>query len=238
MPAPVESASRPGAHAAQEVPPVRSEKVRRGQGEQAVAPKPVEIEPIGHAVQARMELAVAEVLKVPGKHCVQKVAPGSAQDPNGQHTVAPGGLKVPLAQGKQDSAAAFALYVFAGQLSQEKYCPLTAVYTLPGSQGKQLGTPATLPKPGVSPAMKPAAQHTPHPAALTMPPPHAVQAEGALAPTAALARPEGHWEHAASPVPPSAYVPGAQGEQAAAPLAAVKLPAPQELQLLLPLIKE
>ena len=73
-----------------------------------------------------MEPAVAEALKVPGKHAVQEVAPGSAQEPSGQHTEDPGGLKVPFAQGAHASAAAPALYVFAGQLSQVKYCPLAA----------------------------------------------------------------------------------------------------------------
>lgn len=123
-----------------------------GQSVQAVAPKPPEKVPMGHAAQAKMELAVAEALKVPGKHAVQEVAPGSAQEPSGQHMEDLAGLKVPFAQGAHVSTAAPAPYVFAGQGAQEKYCPLTAVYGVPGSQGKQLGTPATLPKPGVSPA--------------------------------------------------------------------------------------
>lgn len=63
---------------------------------------------------------------MPGKHAVQDVAPGSAQEPSGQHTEEPGGLKVPFAQGAHESAAAPALYVLAGQGAQEKNCPLTA----------------------------------------------------------------------------------------------------------------
>ena len=128
--------------------------------------------------------------------------------------------------------------MFAGQGAQEKYCPLTAVNAVPGSQGKQLGTPATLLKPGVSPATYPAAQHAPHPAALTMPAAHAAHAAGVLAPAAAAARPDGHAEQEVSPVPPIEYVPGAHVSQEAAPAAAVKLPAPQVLQLLLPMAKE
>ncbi len=88
---------------------------------------------------------------MPGKHAVQDVAPGSAQEPSGQQMEDPGGLKVPLGQGAHASAAGPALNVFAAQGAQEKNCPLTAAYAVPGSQAKQLGTPATLPKPGVSP---------------------------------------------------------------------------------------
>ena len=151
-PAPSVSASSPSGQKAQDVPPVRPMNRPSGQGVQAVAPKLFDTDPMGHAVQARMEVAVAETLKVPGEHNVQEVAPGSAQEPSGQHTVEPGGLKVPFAQGTHVSAAAPALYVFAGQVLQEKNWPLTAVYAVPGSQAKQLGTPATLPKPGTSPA--------------------------------------------------------------------------------------
>lgn len=131
---------------------MRSLYVCSGQGVQAEAPKPLDTDPMGQKVQARMELATIESLKVPGRHAVQEVAPGSAQYPSGQHTEDPGGLKVPFGQGTHASAAEPALYVFAAQGVQEKSCPLTAVYAVPGSQGKQLGTPATLPKPGVSPA--------------------------------------------------------------------------------------
>lgn len=80
-----------------------------GQSVQVVAPKPLDTDPMGHAAQARVEFAVAEALKVPGKHAVQEVAPGSAQEPSGQHTEDPGGLKVPFAQGVHVSAAAPAL---------------------------------------------------------------------------------------------------------------------------------
>ena len=173
---------------------------------------------MGQSMQPNWELAVALPLMVPGRHCVQNVAPGSAEYPRGQHTVAPGGLNVPLAQGMHCSEAGPSLYVFAGQGSQEMGCPAPpAVYTVPGSQGKQLAMPATLPKPGVSPAMYPAAQHTPHPAALTAPPVQGAQAAGEVPPEPPAARPEGHKEHAGSPVPPIEYVPGVHGAQAVAP---------------------
>jgi len=61
-PAPLDSAERPGAHATHAVPPVRSMYVLRGQGAQAVAPRPLDTEPMGHVAHARMELAVAEAL--------------------------------------------------------------------------------------------------------------------------------------------------------------------------------
>jgi hypothetical protein len=126
-PAPVESASSPAAQGEHDVPPVRPLNVRSGQGAQAVAPKPLDTEPMGHAWQKNTEFASAELLNVPGKQAVQEVAPESAQEPSGQQMEAPGGLKVPLAQGAQESEAALALYVFAGQVSQVKYWPLTAV---------------------------------------------------------------------------------------------------------------
>ncbi len=115
-------ANRPGAHETQAAPtaalpgghaaafathpvPLGWLSWPASQGAQrAAAPTPiaVENEPGGHVRHAAAEVALSASLNLPAPHCVQPTLPGAAHAPAAQHTVAPGPLPLPAAQGAQE----------------------------------------------------------------------------------------------------------------------------------------